>query len=41
LENATGIGYINLKQRVAYLNGKMDIETKPSQGTAVNIELTA
>ena len=41
LENATGIGYINLKQRIAYLNGKLDIETKPSQGTAVNIELTA
>ena len=41
LENSTGIGYINLKQRIAYLNGKMDIETKPSQGTAVNIELTA
>ncbi|MDR3714656.1 MAG: ATP-binding protein [Puia sp.] len=39
LEKSTGIGYLNLKNRVAYLNGTMDIQTGPGKGTSVNIEI--
>ena len=39
IEKTAGIGYTNLKYRVAYLNGKIDINSKPNEGTAVNIEL--
>jgi two-component system NarL family sensor kinase len=36
----TGIGLSNIKSRVAYLNGKMEIISKPNQpGTSINIEL--
>jgi two-component system NarL family sensor kinase len=35
-----GVGYLNLKNRVAYLNGTIDIETSPESGTSVNIEIT-
>ena len=41
IEKAAGIGYTNLKHRVAYLNGKIDINSKPNEGTSVNIELAA
>jgi two-component system, NarL family, sensor kinase len=39
LQNITGIGYLNLRNRVAYLNGTIDIQTAPGKGTSVNIEI--
>ena len=36
-----GIGLSNIRHRVNYFNGKMDIESKPGEGTTVNIELIA
>jgi signal transduction histidine kinase len=39
LESSTGIGYLNLRNRVAYLNGTIDIKTEPGGGTSVNIEI--
>ena len=35
-----GVGYLNLRNRVAYLNGTIDIETSPGNGTSVNIDIT-
>jgi two-component system, NarL family, sensor kinase len=40
LANSDGMGFLNLQNRVAYLNGKMDIQTSPGNGTTVNIEIT-
>lgn len=34
-----GIGINNIKARVAFLHGKMDIRSSPGKGTAINIEL--
>jgi two-component system, NarL family, sensor kinase len=34
-----GAGMSNIESRVAYLNGKMDIQSKPDEGTSVNIEI--
>jgi len=39
LDKAEGIGMINIRNRVDYLNGKLDISSSPGQGTVVNIEL--
>ncbi len=39
LESSNGIGFSNLKSRVDYLGGKMDIESEPGRGTTVNIEI--
>ncbi|MBA2612753.1 MAG: sensor histidine kinase [Bacteroidetes bacterium] len=39
LRNNSGIGYLNLYSRVAYINGKIDIQTAPGKGTSVNIEI--
>jgi len=39
LEGSEGIGYLNLRNRVAWLNGSIDIQTDPVKGTSVNIEL--
>ena len=39
LQHSNGIGYNNLKSRVAYLNGTMDIQTGIGKGTSVNIEI--
>ena len=39
LSASDGMGYLNLQNRVAYLNGKMDIQTSPGNGTFVNIEI--
>lgn len=39
-EEGHGMGLNNIKSRVAYLNGKMEILSKgPQQGTSINIEL--
>jgi signal transduction histidine kinase len=34
-----GIGLSNLKSRVDYLEGKMEIVSEPGKGTTVNIEI--
>jgi two-component system NarL family sensor kinase len=39
LETSEGSGYLNLRNRVAYLNGTLDIQTAPYKGTSVNIEI--
>jgi two-component system NarL family sensor kinase len=39
LEGSEGIGYLNLRSRVAWLNGTIDIQTDSIKGTSVNIEL--
>jgi len=41
LQFAKGIGFVNLRQRVDYFKGTIDIDTNPEQGTSVNIELKA
>jgi len=40
LQNNEGIGYLNLQNRVAYLNGTIDIQTAAGKGTSVNIEIS-
>ena len=40
LETSNGSGYLNLRSRVEYLNGTLDIETGPDKGTSVNIEIS-
>ncbi|MBC7587357.1 MAG: sensor histidine kinase [Chitinophagaceae bacterium] len=39
LQANDGIGYLNLQNRVTYLNGTMDIQTALGKGTSVNIEI--
>ncbi|RPE08816.1 hypothetical protein EGT74_17455 [Chitinophaga lutea] len=36
---AKGIGFSNIKNRVGYLHGRMDIDSSENAGTAINIEL--
>ena len=40
-QKSTGIGLSNIKHRVNYFNGNIDIESSLGEGTTVNIELTA
>jgi two-component system NarL family sensor kinase len=40
-EKYSGIGFTNIRYRVNYLNGIIEINSKPGEGTTVNIELTA
>ena len=39
LENITGSGWPNIKSRVEYLKGKLDVSTRPGEGTSVHIRL--
>ena len=39
LQSNTGIGFSNLQNRVTYLQGVLDIQTAPGNGTSVNIEI--
>jgi len=39
LANSEGMGYQNLKNRVDYLNGSMDVNSSEGNGTSVNIEI--
>ena len=39
LEKDSGIGLTNIRSRVNYFNGLLDIGSKPGEGTTVNIEL--
>ena len=38
-EHAKGIGLSNIKNRVGFLKGKIDIDSTPDEGTTINIEL--
>ena len=38
LENSKGAGWANIRSRVEYLKGQLDIHSEPGKGTLVNIE---
>lgn len=40
LDRATGIGWRNIRSRVDYIKGQIDIQSEKGKGTTVNIELT-
>lgn len=40
IKNGKGAGLQNVQARVDYLNGKLDIRSKPNEGTSVLIEIT-
>ncbi|RMG19733.1 MAG: hypothetical protein D6730_21035 [Bacteroidetes bacterium] len=40
LEKAPGIGWLNIRSRVKYLNGQLELHSLPGKGTSVNIECT-
>jgi len=39
LEQTKGSGWPNIKSRIAYLKGSLDIQTSPGHGTAINISI--
>lgn len=39
LEDKKGAGFINIKYRVNYFKGTLDIISEPGKGTSVNVEL--
>lgn len=39
LSQVSGIGWNNIRNRIDFLKGKLDIDTKPGEGTSVLIEL--
>lgn len=39
LETSKGAGFRNVQARVDYLNGKLDIQSKPDEGTSVLVEI--
>ena len=39
LKNSTGSGWSNIKSRVDYLNGNIDLKSQEGTGTSVNIEI--
>lgn len=41
LENSKGAGWANIRSRVNYLKGKLDLHSEIDKGTSVNIELHA
>ena len=38
LENSKGAGWANIRSRVEYLKGRVDVHSEPGKGTLVNIE---
>jgi two-component system, NarL family, sensor kinase len=40
LDKPTGIGWNNIKNRLDYLNAKLDLQSIPGRGTSVNVEIT-
>lgn len=40
LKNNQSMGYLNLQNRVAYLNGTIDIQTEAGKGTSISIEIS-
>lgn len=41
LKQKKGIGLDNIQNRINYLNGKLDIQSQPDEGTIVNVEVNA
>lgn len=41
LDNSKGIGWINIKNRVDFLKGKLDVSSEVDRGTSTHIELEA
>lgn len=41
LENSKGAGWANIRSRVNYLRGKLDLHSETGRGTSVNIEISA
>jgi two-component system NarL family sensor kinase len=41
LNNSGGIGWANIRSRVEYLNGRLDMQTAPGEPTSILIELKA
>jgi len=39
LDSAAGIGYKNIKSRIDFLKGRLDIQSKPGDGTSVYVEI--
>lgn len=39
LKSAKGIGWMNIESRVNYLNGNIDLRSKPGQGASVSVEV--
>jgi signal transduction histidine kinase len=39
LDNRKGMGLDNLKNRIAFLKGKFEIQSTVNEGTTINIEL--
>lgn len=39
-EHSKGAGWINIRSRVEYLKGQVDIHSEPGKGTLVTIEFT-
>lgn len=38
LNTAPGVGWLNIRSRVEYLNGTIDLHSTPGKGTSINIE---
>lgn len=38
LETAPGVGWLNIRSRISYLNGSLDLQTATGKGTSVHIE---
>lgn len=41
LKRSKGIGWSNIQNRVEFLKGKWDVDSRPGKGTSVNIEMAA
>jgi two-component system, NarL family, sensor kinase len=39
LEESEGIGWVNIRSRIGYLQGTLDVQSEPGKGTSVHIEL--
>lgn len=39
LEKVQGVGWVNIRSRVFYLGGELDIRSTPNQGCSINIEI--
>ena len=39
IKGSTGIGWTNIRNRVDFLKGKLDVNSKPGKGTSVLIEI--
>ena len=39
LKSATGIGWINIQNRIDFLKGRLDVSSQPGKGTSVLVEL--